>query len=101
MVTDNKKVRDKSSVTGYPLRAFKVLAGTKSGAAGQPRGSSGEASGRISTSPSNRTRLLFPNYLKLNFNEELLWTLRLGRAYRSFEPLLKKGRNKPHVTVGS
>ena len=76
----------------------------RNAASGQPRGSRKRpqpARAGVVVSPSHRVRLLFPAGCTLNYHEKLHWTVTLGRTYRRFEPLLKDGRNRPYVTVGS
>ncbi|XP_069192845.1 spindle assembly abnormal protein 6 homolog [Procambarus clarkii] len=48
-----------------------------------------------------RWRLLFPSSFTLAYHHKLLWTVKLGREHRKFEPLLKEGVNRRYLTVGS
>lgn len=96
---DNKKVRNRSDGENEGTTTE-----SGSGAADPPRDSAskkeGEA-GQLPASPTNRVRLLFPNDSGLNYNEKLLWTVKMGRAFKTFQPLLKEGKHRPYVTVGS
>lgn len=57
--------------------------------------------GRDAGPKVTRQRLLFPDDCKLSFQQKVLWTMKIGREHRSFQPLLKEGRNRPYITVGS
>lgn len=95
---DTKKVRNKANTE----QAIQGPAEAGTTATSQPRGSSAETTTtRAGTSPSKMTRLLFPNECRLSCHEKLLWTVKLGRAFRRFEPILKEGRHRAYVTVGS
>ena len=48
-----------------------------------------------------RPRLYFPPQCKMTFQEKTLWTIKLGREHKSFLPLMKEGKYKPYITVGS
>ena len=50
---------------------------------------------------TKRHRLLFPDECKLSYQKKVLWTVQLGREHRSFQPLLKEGKYKPYITVGT
>ncbi|KAG0728157.1 hypothetical protein GWK47_033090 [Chionoecetes opilio] len=54
-----------------------------------------------SPTPINRTRLLFPRDSRLTYQDKLVWTVHLGRAFKSFNALFKEGKNNPYVTVGT
>ena len=53
------------------------------------------------TAQLGRQRLLFPKNCKLTYPEKTVWTIKLGIEHKSFQPLLKSGRNRPYITVGS
>lgn len=50
-----------------------------------------------------RRRLLFPKTCLLNFNEKMVWTVRLAMEYSDFKPVFKEGQGlqQPYITVGT
>lgn len=48
-----------------------------------------------------RHRLLFPDDCKLSYQRKVVWTMELGRDHNNFNPLLKNGKHRPYLTVGS
>ncbi|MPC93876.1 hypothetical protein E2C01_089021 [Portunus trituberculatus] len=50
---------------------------------------------------TKRHRLLFPDVCKLSYQKKVLWTMQLGCEHISFQPLLKEGKYKPYIMVGT
>lgn len=42
-----------------------------------------------------------PETASYHINKKTLWTIKLGREHKSFQPLLKRGRIRPYTNVGS